>query len=87
MQNNTYILNNGVEIPYIGLGTWQIADETNCINTIKTALSLGYRLIDTASAYLNEEFIGKALLNQIFLANPYLFLQNYGCKIMDTKIH
>lgn len=85
MQNNTYILNNGVEIPYIGLGTWQINEETNCINTIKTALSLGYRLIDTASAYLNEEFIGKALLSSeipresLFISSK-LWVQDYGYK-------
>ncbi len=85
MQSNTCILNNGVEIPYIGLGTWQINEETNCINTIKAALSLGYRLIDTASAYLNEEFIGKALLSSdipreaIFISSK-LWVQDYGYK-------
>lgn len=89
MQNNTCILNNGVEIPYIGLGTWQINEESNCIKTITTALSLGYRLIDTASAYLNEEFIGKALLSSnlpresIFISSK-LWVQDYGYE--KTKI-
>lgn len=56
----TYKLNNGVEIPSLGLGTWLI-DNDKIVETVKTALDIGYRLIDTAEAYGNEEGIGKAL--------------------------
>ena len=53
-------LANGVEIPCIGLGTWQTDGETT--NTaIKAALACGYRLIDTAAAYGNEASVGKAI--------------------------
>ena len=53
-------LNNGIEIPEIGLGTWLI-DNDKVKNVIKTAVELGYTHIDTAQAYENEEGIGKAL--------------------------
>ena len=53
-------LNNGVKIPKLGVGTWQVKPED--IDTqIKNAIRVGYRLIDTASQYGNEEAIGKAL--------------------------
>lgn len=58
--NGNFILNNGVEIPCIGLGTWQTDGDTTC-NAIKCALESGYRLIDTAAAYGNEASVGRAL--------------------------
>ena len=56
-----YTLSNGVKIPKVGYGTWQITDEEACIQGVKWALQEGYRHIDTAAAYRNEEFIAKAL--------------------------
>ena len=50
-------LNNGIKIPSIGLGTWLI-DNDKVANTIKNAVSVGYRHIDTAQAYENEEGVG-----------------------------
>ena len=50
---DTFKLYSGVEIPCVGLGTWQSTDET-AKNAVLSALSLGYRLIDTAAAYGNE---------------------------------
>lgn len=58
--NETYTLNNGYKIPKIAFGTWQI-DNNEVTAAVKTALSLGYRHIDTASAYGNESGIGKAV--------------------------
>ena len=55
-----YILNNGVKMPKIGLGTWLI-DNEKIGEVVKNAISVGYRLIDTAQAYGNEEGIGKAI--------------------------
>lgn len=55
-----YILNNGVKMPEIGLGTWLI-DNEKIGEVVKNAISVGYRLIDTAQAYGNEEGIGKAI--------------------------
>ena len=54
---DTFKLYNGVEIPCVGLGTWQSTDET-AKNAVLSALSLGYRLIDTAAAYGNERGVG-----------------------------
>ncbi|TXT56130.1 MAG: Glyoxal reductase [Candidatus Thorarchaeota archaeon] len=48
-------------IPRIGLGTWQNTDPEQCAESVKTALELGYRHIDTAQFYKNEEYVGKGL--------------------------
>jgi len=54
-------LNNGVEMPLLGLGVFQIPDLDECEQTVLTAIRSGYRLIDTASLYLNESAVGKAI--------------------------
>ena len=54
-------LNNGIEIPRIGFGTFKIEDGDTVINTVKAALDFGYRLIDTASIYGNEKGVGRAI--------------------------
>lgn len=54
-------LNNGVKMPQIGFGVFQITDLTVAKNAVKEALALGYRLIDTASAYHNETAVGQAI--------------------------
>lgn len=53
-------LNNGVEMPSVGLGTWDLRGN-ECVDTVIAAISLGYRLIDTAHMYGNEREIGRAL--------------------------
>jgi diketogulonate reductase-like aldo/keto reductase len=53
-------LNNGLKIPRLGFGTWELQRE-NAIKPVKWALNRGYRLIDTAAIYTNEKFVGKAL--------------------------
>ena len=55
------ILNNGVKIPTIGLGTWQSKTGEETYNAVKWALECGYRHIDSAYAYQNEENTGKAI--------------------------
>lgn len=57
----TLKLNNGVEIPSIGLGVWKMDDATLAYKAIRFALDLGYRHIDTAMIYKNEEVVGKAI--------------------------
>lgn len=57
---DTFELYNGVKIPCMGLGTWQSPDET-AKNAVLSALSHGYRLIDTAAAYGNEKGVGKGI--------------------------
>jgi 2,5-diketo-D-gluconate reductase A len=55
------ILNNGVEMPILGFGVFQIQDEKECKQAVYDANMAGYRLIDTASSYLNEETVGRAI--------------------------
>ena len=54
-------LNNNVKMPMLGLGTYQVKDGKECIQQVKDALEIGYRLIDTAQGYQNEQFIGQAI--------------------------
>jgi diketogulonate reductase-like aldo/keto reductase len=60
-ENGFYKLANGVEIPCIGLGTWQIPDGDACVRAVRDALDVGYRHIDTAAAYGNEAGVGRAI--------------------------
>ncbi|MBM7655434.1 aldo/keto reductase [Neobacillus cucumis] len=55
------ILNNGVEMPILGFGVFQIQDEKECEQAVYDAIMAGYRLIDTAASYLNEEAVGRAI--------------------------
>ncbi|WP_125709867.1 aldo/keto reductase [Companilactobacillus zhongbaensis] len=54
-------LNNGVEIPQLGFGVFQITDLAQCKQAVLDAINSGYRLIDTASAYQNETAVGEAI--------------------------
>ena len=58
---DTYKLNNGVEIPVVGFGTWQTPDGEVARESVKTALEVGYRHIDTAAAYGNEVSVGQGI--------------------------
>jgi diketogulonate reductase-like aldo/keto reductase len=57
-----FILSNGVEVPCIGFGTWQIPQGETCVNAVLEALKAGYRHIDTASVYENEESVADAII-------------------------
>jgi 2,5-diketo-D-gluconate reductase A len=54
-------LNNGVEMPILGFGVFQIQDVSECEQAVYDAIMAGYRLIDTAASYLNEEAVGRAI--------------------------
>lgn len=54
-------LNNGVDMPILGFGVYQIPDHKECERVVSEALETGYRLIDTAQAYFNEEAVGNAI--------------------------
>jgi 2,5-diketo-D-gluconate reductase A len=60
MSNSTLTLNNGVEIPALGFGVFQSAPEET-VAAVETALSAGYRHVDTAAAYFNEKEVGEAI--------------------------
>jgi len=54
-------LNNGVEMPILGFGVFQVKDLEECKRSVLNAIATGYRLIDTAASYENEEAVGKAI--------------------------
>ena len=55
------VLADGNQMPMLGLGVWQVPNGAACVNAVRWALELGYRHIDTAQAYGNEESVGRAL--------------------------
>jgi diketogulonate reductase-like aldo/keto reductase len=71
--NEFFVLSNGIKIPKIGFGTWQIPDGEVAVEAVKYALQTGYRHIDTAAIYGNEEGVGQGIIesgvprNEIFL--------------------
>jgi 2,5-diketo-D-gluconate reductase A len=54
-------LNNGIQMPIAGFGVFQIADPNECERSVVDAIEVGYRLIDTAASYMNEEAVGRGL--------------------------
>lgn len=76
-------LNNGVMMPYLGLGVWRMKDGEETFNAVTHALKSGYRLIDTAQYYGNEASVGKAVLEsgipreEIFVTSK-LQISNFG---------
>lgn len=70
--NENYTLANGVKIPKLGLGTWMI-DNDKVVEVVKQAIDLGYRHIDTAQAYQNEEGVGRGV-RESGIAREELFL-------------
>lgn len=81
---DTITLLNGVEMPLLGLGTWQL-DGHVCVDAVSSAIELGYRAIDTAEAYRNEKEVGvavKAQLEKGTVSREQLFI---ATKLSDTK--
>lgn len=80
---NTITLNNGVKMPILGFGVFQIKDPTQCEQAVYDAITTGYRLIDTASIYQNEEAVGKAIKrsgvsrDELFITTK-LWIQDQG---------
>jgi len=69
----TIKLNNGVEMPILGFGVFQVTDLAECERSVVDAIETGYRLIDTAESYMNEEAVGKAI-KQTSVAREELFI-------------
>ena len=61
MNMQKVVLNNGVEMPILGFGVYQVTDAEECERSVFDAITAGYRSIDTAAAYGNEEAVGKAI--------------------------
>jgi 2,5-diketo-D-gluconate reductase A len=76
-------LNNGVEMPILGFGVFQITDTAECERSVVDAIQTGYCLIDTAASYLNEEAVGRGIKRsgvareQLFITSK-LWIQNNG---------
>lgn len=76
-------LSNGVKMPMEGFGVFQVPDTEQCENAVLEALNAGYRLIDTAAAYMNEEAVGRAIKKsginreEIFVTTK-LWVQDFG---------
>lgn len=56
-------LNNGVQMPILGFGVFQVPDPAECQRSVQDAIDVGYRLLDTAASYGNEEAVGAAIRN------------------------
>ncbi len=59
----TVTLNNGVEMPSLGFGVFQVPDPAECERSVRDAIDVGYRLLDTATSYGNERAVGAAIRN------------------------
>ena len=69
----TITLNNGIKMPLEGFGVFQVPDPAQCEQAVSDAINSGYRLIDTAAAYMNEEAVGAAIKKssvKLFTASP-----------------
>lgn len=67
------VVNNGVKMPILGFGVYQVTDTNDCERSVVEAIETGYRLIDTAASYLNEEAVGKGI-KQSGIAREELFI-------------
>lgn len=86
-------LYNGNQVPLIGIGTYQLQNDEECINNVKSAIEQGYRRIDTALSYGNAEAVGKGIReglastglnrNDIFVASK-LQIADYGRDRVET---
>jgi diketogulonate reductase-like aldo/keto reductase len=79
----TVKLNNGIEMPLLGFGVFQVTDLAECEQSVSDAIATGYRLIDTAASYQNEEAVGRAIKksgvprNELFITTK-LWIQSIG---------
>lgn len=88
-------LNNGVKMPAIGFGVFQIPDHAACQKAVEEALEVGYQMIDTAASYMNEEAVGAAIKasglprEEVFVTTK-LWVQDHGyentLKAFDTSM-
>lgn len=67
---NYITLNNGVKMPQLGYGVYQVSQE-ECERCVLDALQVGYRSIDTAQSYFNEEQVGTAIENPVWIAKIF----------------
>lgn len=84
-------LNNGVKMPKVGFGVYQVTDQNECRQAVLDAIDVGYRLIDTAQAYGNEEAVGEAIKmsgvdrKDLFITTK-VWISNYGSENAKASI-
>lgn len=84
-------LNNGIKMPMVGFGVFQIKDHDECVRVVLDAIEAGYRLIDTAQSYGNEEAVGEAIQktnvprSELFITTK-VWISNYGYENAKTSI-
>ncbi|STB00119.1 aldo/keto reductase [Clostridium baratii] len=84
-------LNNGIKMPSVGFGVFQITDKEECIKVVLDAIDVGYRLIDTAQSYGNEEAVGEAIAKssvpreELFITTK-VWISNGGYEKAKTSI-
>lgn len=82
---NKVTLNNGVEMPQMGYGVYQVSP-AECERCVAEALSVGYRMIDTAQAYHNEEGVGNAVAQKrVSTARKFSLCRKCGFPITATR--
>lgn len=79
-------LNNGIKMPLEGFGVFQVPDSTECEKAVLEAIETGYRLIDTAAAYGNEEAVGTAIKNAAFPVMSFLSQQSFGYRTQAITV-
>ena len=88
----TVRLNNGIEMPILGFGVFQIPDAKECEKSVIDAIETGYRLIDTAASYMNEQAVGNAIKNcgvareELFITTK-LWVQDTGYENTKKSFH
>lgn len=88
---NKMKLNNYTNIPSLGFGVFMVPNDGPCEEAVSNALKVGYRLIDTAAAYMNEADVGKAIAKsgipreEIYITSK-LWMQDYGYKAAKKGI-
>src|SRR5580700_4758953 len=87
------LLADGNQVPVLGLGVWQVPDGGQCTDTVRWALEAGYRHIDTAQAYHNEDSVGRALResgvprDQVFITTKFLPRRGDAAEEAEKSLH
>lgn len=84
-------LSNGLKMPLLGFGVYQVPDLAECERVVSDAIRTGYRLIDTAQAYGNEEAVGRAiqkseLPREDFFITSKIWISNFGYEKAKASI-
>lgn len=79
-------LNNGVKMPMLGFGVFQIDDPAQCEQAVCHAVAIGYRLFDTAASYGNEAAVGRAMQRCGVPREECSSLQNFGLRTPTMKV-